>query len=787
MPSINNVGLTIRRNVLITGSAVLMATPFAAFAQSNSVAQAESADGLSDLLLEVIVVTASKREQNLQDVAVAITAIGGDQLANTGATDISDFVARAPGLAFQRADRSSNQLSIRGLTSFTRSVSEFPMVGSYFDEVPISETSIPDIGLIDLERVEVLRGPQGTLYGEGSMGGTIKFISVKPNLERVEGFTSAEASATRSGGESYSASGAVNLPLVEDLAAVRIAGFYEDDGGFVDNAGNGREDEDAYERHGVRVSLLVEPTDALSISLTAMHQLFEGGIPPNVFPAEDSGLTPPGLTTFDEDVAYRLSPTFSEDEVSIFNGVITYDFGFATLTASTSYYDRERDGELDETTTARTVEAGFTPLTTSLGLGPFVLANGIQTVYASGNETFAQEVRLTSNDDTRLRYTVGAYYRTRDVFSDSDTRASDIIPLNAILLDFGLSGNPDYAGELQAASADVSYRQYAVFGQATYALTDRLDVTAGLRYFEERVRGDQMNVAIDAAVPGPTFLTLITADFAEIEATEDRALWHFGASYQFTDDLMAYLSAAQGFRPGGVNARANPAPGADSPRAFESDEVTSYEIGLKSQWFDGALTLNAAAYLSDLSDAQFEDVRDGLFPVVRNAGEADISGLELEVLAAVTNNFRAGATLSLLNGEFSEDALPFGVPGGGVNFIVLDGQDLPVARDYSASVFADWRLSLGNSVDITAYADISYAGEAEVSTVRADTGAPGTFYTLDDYVLANAQVGVEFDDVILTLFVDNLSDEFVQYGGTVADGISRNKPRTIGLRARMNF
>ncbi|TQV86128.1 TonB-dependent receptor [Exilibacterium tricleocarpae] len=782
----NKVGLTLRRSVLVTGSAALLAAPFGASAQADGIARTESPAGPADLI-EVIVVTAAKREQNLQDVAVAITAIDGEQLANTGATDISDFVARAPGLAFQRADRSSNQLSIRGLTSFTRSASEFPMVGAYFDEVPISETSIPDIGLIDLERVEVLRGPQGTLYGEGSMGGTIKFISVKPNFEMIEGFTTAGASTTRSGGENYTVSGAVNLPLVEDLAAVRIAGFYEDDGGFVDNAGNGQEDEDAYERQGVRISVLVEPTDALSVNLTAMHQLFEGGIPSNVFPTNDPGLTPPGLTTFGDEVAYRLSPTFSEDEASIFNGVISYDFGFATLTSSTSYYDRERNGELDETTTARTVEAALTPLTTTLGLGPFVLTNGIQTVYASGNETFAQEVRLTSNDDTGLRYTVGAYYRTRDVFSDSDTRASDIIPLNTTLLGLGLSGNPDYAGELQIATADVSYRQYAVFGEATYAVTDQLDVTGGLRYFEERVRGDQTAVAIDASTPGPTFLTIITSSFPEVETTEDKTLWHFGASYHFADDLMAYLSAAQGFRPGGVNARANPTPGADSPLAFESDEVTSYEVGLKSQWFDGALTLNAAAYISDLSDAQFEDVRDGLFPVVRNAGGADISGLEFEALAALTRNLKFGATLSFLDAEFSQDALPFTTPAGDVNFIVLDGQALPVARDYSASVFADWRSSLSNTIGFTAYVDISYAGEAEVSTVRADTGAPGTFYTLDDYVLANAQVGLEIEDVILTLFIDNVSDEFVEYGGTVADGISRNKPRTIGLRARMDF
>lgn len=741
-----------------------------------------------DTEIETIFVTAAKRVQNIQDVPSAVTSIGGEALTRLGATDISDFVGRAPGLDFQRTDRSSNRLSIRGLTSLTSNVSEFPMVGSYVDDVPISETNIPDIGLIDLERIEVLRGPQGTLYGEGSMGGTVKFITKKPDLQNIEGFASAEASTTRLGGESFNLSGALNLPIAEDVAALRLVGFYEDDGGFVDNAGTGVTNADAFDRYGMRASLRVAPTEDLTIDLTGMYQEYDGGIPPMVFPNEVPGLTPPNLMEFGEDVGIRVAPTFNNDEVFIVNGVINYDFGFATLTSSTSYYDRNIDGGLDENTTARIVEQSLTPLTTFLGLGPFTLTNGVQTAFERGNETFAQEVRLASNGDTRLRYTVGAYYRTRDVFFTNDTRAVDVIALNDnVLVPNGLSGNPNYAGELQIASAAVDYRQFAVFGEAAYEVIEDLDLIVGLRYFDERVQGNQSITATAQVGPGPEFLTLVSSNFPEIELNENDLLWKFGASYEATDDILIYAQAAQGFRPGGVNARANPTPGADSPVTFGADDVTSYEIGVKTVWLDRRLTVNVAAYLSDLDNAQFSDPRDPVFPVVRNSGGTTTKGIEIELTAYPTDTLQFGLNASFLSAEFSEDALPVNGLDGNPTFLVLDGQAVPIARDVTITAFGEWTTELTDTLDLLAYGDISYADGAEVSTSRADTGAPGTFYTLDDYVLMNAQIGVVSDQFSVTLFVDNLTDEFAEFGGSISSGISRNKPRTFGLRGRFNF
>ena len=770
---------------LLAGAAVSMALPVCAAAQTPG--NASAAIDEEDRRIDVMIVTASKREENLQDVPIAITAIGGDDLQRLGASDIADYVYKVPGLAFNRTDRSSNQLSIRGLTSFTRNPSEFPMVGAYVDDVPISETAIPDIGLVDLERIEVLRGPQGTLYGEGSMGGTIKYVTARPDTKEFGGFLTGEFSSVKDGGEGYKTTGAVNIPLVSDVAALRISGLYEDGAGFVDNAATGEEDADAFERYGVRASLLVNATDALTFNFSGAYQKFEGGIPPTVFPELVPGVTPPGLGVAGDDVSFRVAPSFSEDEVVILNGAIEYDFGFATLTSSTSYYDRTRDGSEDEILTARTVEAGTTPLTENLGLGPFVADQGVRTVFASGNEAFSQEVRFASNGDGPLQYTLGFYYREREVFFNNDTFSDDLADLNPILVNFGLSGNPDYDGFLQIARAAVDYTQWAVFGEVSYDLTDRLTLTGGLRYFDEDVEGDQSIEVPNFAAPGPTFLVPIAANFPALGTSEDDVLWKAGLSYKATDGVLIYVQAATGFRPGGVNPRANPTPGVDSPAFFGSDSVTSYELGVKSQLFDNILTLNLAGYYSELEDAQFEDSRDPAFPVVRNSGGAEILGFEAEALVAPTNNLLFGGNLSVLSSEFSENALPFDVGGGDIVFLIEDGQQLPIAREFTASAFVEWSYPVTSSFDLFTYADVSYADGAPVNTVREETGTGLNFNVLDSYTLVNAQIGLESERWRATFFVDNLTDEFVELGGTPAGGLARDLPRTYGVRLRASF
>lgn len=443
--------------------ALLCSVAFIALSVCPSAANAQEAapDEFKDPT--EIVVTAGKREQNIQDVAGAVTAVSGESLTKSGAVDISDFVTKAPGLAFTRRGPSQNRLSIRGLTSFSGTDSEFPMVGLYIDEVPISDSVAPDAGLIDLERVEVLRGPQGTLYGEGSMGGTVRFVSAKPKLSAFEGSANGELSTTRFGGTNYSGSAVVNAPIVTDKVGLRLVGFYQKDSGFVDNAALGTKNDDAYKRYGARGTLLAKPSDDLTVTLSGTYQNFSGGLEPVVFRKAIPGITPPLLTRFGDTVAYRQVDEKLKDRLALGSLVINYDFGTATLTSATSYYDRKIRGVNDETYTSRVIEAGFAPLAAAFGIDPFFLQNGTVVNFASDKKTFAQEVRLVSDGKTALRWTFGGYYRNRKNVSLIDTKAPDVIPIIGFF-------NPATQGEILNTFSSVKFEQYAVFGEIGRAL-----------------------------------------------------------------------------------------------------------------------------------------------------------------------------------------------------------------------------------------------------------------------------------------------------------------------------
>ncbi|MEM8659460.1 MAG: TonB-dependent receptor [Pseudomonadota bacterium] len=758
-----------------------------------SLSQAQQAADVADtnrrVALEEVIVTASKREQNLQDVAAAVTALTGNDIETLGATDITDLAHRVPGLSVIRTDRSNNQLAIRGLTSFTSNPSEFPMVGVYFDEVPISESRTPDIGLVDLARVEVLRGPQGTLYGEGSMGGTIKYISNRPDVEQIGGFLSGEGRSIDDGGDGYKAEGAINLPIIKGSSAFRLAGLYEDGYGFITNEANGEDNADDYKRYALRGSLLFDLTDALSVTLMGAYQKFEGGIPPSVFPEAIDGVTPPGLEQPSETAGYRVAPMFTNDEINIFNALIEYDLGSAVITSSTSYYDRDRDGSADEATTARIVEDGFAPLGALVGISDFTVDQGVRTQFDTGNEVFSQEIRLVSNGDGPLGYAVGAYYRDRDVDTNNDTVSDDLGDINPLLFQAGISSDPDYVGGLQLARSSVNFKQWAVFSELTYNLTEKFAVTGGLRYFKEDVKGNQFIAVPDTSLSsiGSSFFQPIVSDFPELETSDDDVLWKLVFSYDATDDMLLYAQAATGFRPGGVNPRANPDPNVDSPNFFDSDSVTSFEVGMKSQWWDGRAVVNLAAYYSELDDAQFQDSRDPQFPVVRNSGGAEVSGVEAELSVFPIDSLQLGLNFSIIDAEFSEDSLPFVDANGNTIYVIEDGQQIPLSRDKTASIFADYRQGLSYGWDLFAYGEVNYADGTPVNTVREETGTGFNFYTLDDATVLNMQLGLETDVWRVVLFVDNATDEFIEVGGSPADGIARDYPRSFGLRGRISF
>jgi iron complex outermembrane recepter protein len=774
-----------------------IALPLPALAQQPSAAP--------ENILDEIIVTATKREERLQDVPLPITAISGDGLEQRGATELQDLIGRAAGLALTRTGPSNNRVAIRGLTGLVGNVSEYPVVSTYLDDVPIAEGFVPDVGLLDLARVEVLRGPQGTLYGEGAMGGTLRFVTNRPDTDEFSGNVVGEVSSIRGGGTNYRTTGVLNAPLAADVAALRVSGFYERNGGFITNVARGKENADSFRRYGGRAALLVTPTDKLSISLTGIYQRLNAQSSPTIFPVFIAGATPSLLTASQASptTGYQQVDPISRESLYIANGTINYDFDFATLTSSTSYYKRSRNFLGDETQTSRTVERNLTPLTniplaaggsfgfirniiTNAGLyGPFIVRNGTQVSENSGTESFAQEVRLASNGDTRLKYTLGAYYRTRNVFSDVDTVAPDIIPLQRALQPFGLAGISAIPGQLQATTADVRYRQYAVFGEATFEVIDNFEITGGLRYLNERIQAVNSITAINGSSPSPTFLTTTKTAFPSATTKQDDLLYKIGGAFKLSGDALVYLQMANGVRPGGLNERANPAVSDSvSPRNFESDSLKTYEVGAKTSWLDGKLVANLAAYITDWKNIQFSDSRDPQFPVIRNAASARIKGVELELTARPTRAFEVGATVSYTDARFNKDAL---LQTSGV-FLIINDQRVPVTPNWAFSTYAQLTQPLSDTLSLVAYADLRHIDKRPANTIRTETASgPGRAYDLPGYVEANVQIGVETDRFAVTAFVDNVTDEFAQLGGAPAPGISRNQPRTVGLRGRVNF
>lgn len=712
--------------------------------------------------LEEVLVTANKREQNLQDVAYAVTAIGTEALEAPAVVNLSDLAGRIPGLTVTQSTNSRNIVSIRGLIPTNFRVNSFPMVATYIDETPISEPVTPNLATYDLNRVEVLRGPQGTLYGESSMGGIIKYATNAPDLSEFYGSADVEGSATDGGGDNLGVRGFVNVPLMQDVAAARFVVSYRDDGGFIDNPFLGTEDFDAFDRLTLRGSVLVEPTDDLSIQLSAIYQDFDGNDRAAVFPNSVSQDFLPLLSEVGDDIGFAQFPGEQTQELTSLNLVVNYNVGEGVLTSSTSYYTKEDTQLFDESQTTQQLNA-------FLG-GAAIIQTGTPVDFDADITTFSQEIRYVASVGSKLDYTVGLYYRDRELESNIFTSSPEF---GAIIN--GFFGIP-YDGFLQNAEEESRYKQTAVFGQATYSFTDRLRATVGLRYFNEDATGDALLQQVNPADFGVIEVVPNTVDL-----TEDDVIAKLGVEFDMSDDVLVYANFGQGFRPGGVNARFNPfQPPELSPRSFDSDRVNSYDVGIKTSSASGRLVFNAEAYFIDYEDPQFTDSRDPQFTPVTNAGAAETYGIEFELTARPTPEWNLGAVASFLNAEYTEDALPDGAGG----FVLNAGQVLPLTRDKTFGVFSDYTWDLGSEADLVLQGDYYYASETVSNLLQP--GAP-QFYELDAINTLNLSLTYRASSYSVVLFGNNITDEVNELGGDNLAGIARSRPRTLGLRLGFDF
>lgn len=777
---------------------LMMATTIASILSTNI--------GFADeVVIEEITVTASKRgEQNLQSVAASIFALAGDSFEEKGQLDFEDFAGSVPGLQFQDLGPGDKEYIIRGVNGNGPSV-----VGAYFDEFVITSTDNQDGGgknapikLIDLERIEVLNGPQGTLYGANSMAGNIRFIPRKPNLEEVDAFLDLDFSDTDEGGDNNSISGAVNIPLIEDELAVRLVAWRTDNSGWIDQPRLERtvggvttydgDDDDINDEEttGGRIMLRWQPNDRLTLDVMYLDQNTEiGGSsrftddgtpawpdqPPEIanLPG-NTGFAPlPGLgslTPNDDFINTDVTVNERDDDVQLLGFTAQYEFDAGNWLLSVGKYEHEIEFVFDST-----------PILLFFG----VPAAGV-TVQPQKQEVEMVETRFSSTFDGNFNFVAGLYYQKDEYDFDVNVVTTDgngnPVPWNPLDANDFFGGGTAFFGRFREDEVE----QMAAFGEAYFDLNDQWQLLVGLRYFEvdlESIQGNLHNFGGGANVPAGRIIgtTVNGNSVGLIETDEDQVTTKLTLTYKPSEEVMIYGTYSEGFRVGGIN-NSNQPFAAGIPATYESDDLTNYELGIKSRLYGGRVQANAALFFIDWEDIQVEP-RDpaGNIPFTVNGGDAEISGFEWAVGALLTDELKLDFTGTLFFSHELTDDQPV-LPGSSPFVITgLDGDDIPNIPDYQLYAALTYDMEVAGR-NLTLIGDVTYRDDS--NTEFRDDNAFNI--ELDSFTILNFTANYDVtDNVTVSVYVKNLTDELAVYDGigTFQDpeSLVAARPRTFGL------
>ena len=767
-----------RRTMLVVSAA-------AASIMSGMPVLAESPAGPSDdtTPLSEVVVTANKlNSSGVLETPATIQAISGQELQKQGDVGFLDVAGEIPGLSVQDLGPGDRKYIIRGISSTGDSTT-----GVYYDEAVISGSNAndgggfeSDIRLYDLNRIEVLRGPQGTLYGAGSMSGTIRFVTNKPDLNDFGGYLTGEASDTSHGSANYNGNGAVNLPIVPGKAAVRIVGWALNDSGYINQirVGAGTANPEGLVKGvnndqvgGGRISLRIEPIDNLTIDASYTNQSEGSDGSSRYTPA---GVTPypiPGTPTVqgcdlcNTDVA--LSPF--KDHLEVYGLTVEYKTPYGILTGTTNQYDRKLDFTFDDT-----------PSLVYLGVPIASVAIEPQT-----RNVNSSEIRFASAFDFPVNFVAGGFrqYETHDLDVELLTTNNQGAPTGAFspLNSEDALQHPGVGDTLFGRTDDRQTTQYAAFGEATWTVTSKFKLTAGLRYFTERLEGVQQTTH-----PFGGFPAGVTSDapHPDLSQSYSKVTSKFNASYEFNSAVLAYATAAQGFRSGGLNPPSLIAP---IPPSYGPDSLWDYEVGAKGQLFDRRLEYQVDAYAIFWHNIQANEVTTGAeLNYTGNAGDAVSKGIEFEFDARpiqyLTVNF---------SGSFQDAYLSKGPSAAQLAInqtLGATGDKLPevppfeyaIGLNYTAPlpVAGDWKGTLA--------ADVNYRG-------RENAYFAANPYNIDlkAYTLLNLRAGVSTGPWSATLFVRNVTDERAQVSAinSLQDpyALLTVRPRTVGVSFTRTF
>lgn len=797
----------------------LIAATIAAILASNAQAQERGAQGL-----EEVVVTATRREQSVLEIPINISVTSGEDLQRLAVRDLAGIANHVPGLVVTdsgvRSNGTNNSFIIRGINAGGVGGGGFqnlltPSVSTYVDETPM----FANLRLTDIARVEVLRGPQGTLYGAGSVGGTLRLIQNQPDTRDTEFRVTAEGGTlAHSDDLDYRVDVLANLPI-SDRAAVRFSAGYEQLAGFIDArssvvvdanrvpvlanpanpVGSGFRTEqikdlDSSETWFARVSALYEFSDSARIVLAYQHQDEKSG-----------GFSSQQLNSVEYTMGRRVTDEPSHRKLDLVSATATVDLGFATLTSATGYFEQGEDAVTD----GSIFPIIFAPY---YGYYPRIT---LPTFNEFRSRSLTQELRLVSNGDGPLSWTVGAYYQDLESTAFSQQLLKGIADWSE-LPGTGFGPFPrfgdvqEYYGLLRPSAIrpkdmasitdrTVKFEDKALFGEITYRITDAWSVTGGARVFWQKTSQDLL-------VELPFFGPLVSSDGnifgrnRNVNAISfDDQIFKLNTSYRLSDDTLLYATVAEGFRAGGANSYPVGTCAFCDPADFltyDPDTATNFEIGIKGR-LAGKLQYSASVYRINWDEIQFETASASTSAIIVNGGKARSQGAELEVLWAPAADTTLTAGYSYTNAELTQDVLlPVGgqlAPGAG-----FKGDRLPGVSEHQFSASFDQRWPIAENRALLLHLDAAYRSDFpnRISTRGRD------YRLFDEFWILNASFGVELSERLqMQIYGRNLTDEkgisaYVNPTFTGAGGArpppeyrseSMRRPRTLGLRVSWQF
>jgi len=706
----------------------------------------------SQAITEVIV-TASKREQALIDVPASVTAISASRLTDGGLDRLEDYVAEVPGMSIVALSRGYTSVVLRGIS--TGIAQATPSTAFYIDEAPVGSitsyatgsTLTPDLDPADLRRIEVLKGPQGTQYGAGAVGGLVRYVTIQPDSHTFSGSISAGANKVTDGGTGSEGRASLNIPLIADKLALRVSVLDRKDAGYIDNPEEHTKDDNAATTRGGRVALGWSIDPDWSLNLSALTQHFKsGGI--GMEDVQTASFTPvTGNLTHS-----HVLPENEAITLNVYNGTLKGREGDFDIVSSTTYQNLSASTNVDLTPTLGAALPGF----------------ALPERQTISTKRFSQELRArTSAFDDKLEYEAGLFYTHEDSINA-------LPPLYPIM---EATGAPfTELGPLFNAMLGTKYDQYSVFGNATWAVTPTFDLLGGLRYAHSSQHYNQ-DYQVSLLVPTPALI--------DQDADSSKTSFLISAKWKPTADTAVYANVSTGYRDGGPSALP-PGIVAGGKQTFAPDSVTSFELGFKSGFGGKLMSLEAAIFDTEWTDvqAQTSAVANGVtYQYLTNGGKAQSSGAEATFLLFPVQDLTLRATAAYTDSHLTEDAPALGG---------LNGDEMPFVPKYTGSLAADYRFAIAGYPSWVG-GSYNYVGSRISNFTNTALGK----YPLNvpSYTTFDLNAGIEIAKVKLSIYGKNLGNSkginYVNNAAPAVAGYTFNagiiQPRTIGADLSYSF